>query len=371
MTTVSHAERQKQQPCRNIAQQFLYPCKVGVTIFSRFRSWRIEMTPRRSFIFLPILAAATLLLAGCGDKFSRENFTPDGYTQVVLQKGAALPSLNLMDHLVSLDPGEASLLGLSLTGDLIVFALNREHPERMGRLYLPSTTAGLTTTWTIPNGKYSFYVVGYNSTPISGSPYCGSAIGDDSNVGTDVFLLGGSKQVTITTAISDCLNPPFAPSGVTSMSLAFCDANTNIASVTSPSASCTPASTVGGIVVEIHAQDEFGGPNYSFSPGLYSACIPLTSGVATLPFVPPGNPASIGATRIKVEIVAFSGCGPSPNPVLRAKYIFNTGLAPADASLTMPWNVVKVDFSTGTPTEASDHAKWAASGSAGRIFLKE
>ncbi|MBI2606509.1 MAG: hypothetical protein HYW49_10570 [Deltaproteobacteria bacterium] len=323
------------------------------------------MTPRRSCVFLPTLATAAFLLAGCGDKFSREDSAPDGFTQVVFQRGAALPSLNLM---------AASL------GNLIVFALNRDDPIRMGRLYLPNPGAGSTTTWTIPNGRYSFYVVGYDSLPIGGlsTRFCGRATGDDSNVGTDVFLLGGSKQVTINTATSDCVDTPFAPSGVASISLAFCTAGTNITYATAPTNDCTSSpvfgtasSNIGGVVVEIHAQDELGGPNYSFGPGLYSACIPLTSGVATLPFVPPGNPASIGTARIKVEIAAFSGCGPSPTPVLQAKYIFNTGLATANASTTPPWNVVKVDPNTGTPAEASDRAKWVSLSSQGRIFLKE
>lgn len=344
------------------------------------------MTPRRSFVFLPALGTAmlplvtaALLLAGCGDKFSRENFAPDGYTQVVLQNRAPLPSLNLMDQIVSWNPGEAAMLnGLGLTGELIVFALNRDYPDRMGRRRLGYPDEGSTTSWTIPNGKYSFYVVGYNPPVamnynlmgIGGTAYCGLATGDDSNVGTDVFLLGGSKQVTISTATSACSAPPFAPSGIASISLAFCNTSTNLASALDPTGAtpCTAASSVTHVAVKIHEQDELAGPNYSSSPGLTSDCIALSSGVAALPFVPPGNPAYIATTRIKLEIAAYnnSTCGA---PL--AKYIFNTGLATANASNTPPWNVVKVDPSTGMPTEASDRAKWVSTTSTGRIFLKE
>jgi hypothetical protein len=121
--------------------------------------------------------------------------------------------------------GEEDLIGAfaSVAGGLMVFAANAGNPALGGSKYLSGAGAGGSVNWTIPNGDYRFYLIGYETAGMEGNPACGVA-----NGGAGLRLAGGT--FTVIMIAGSCNAPPFqgtgdfgAPASASAWTVAICD----------------------------------------------------------------------------------------------------------------------------------------------------
>ncbi len=304
------------------------------------------------------LATAALLLAGCGDKFSRENFTQDGYTTIRFQ-GRSTRSLNLSELFSTGEfPGEAEPLAIPTNG-MIIFAINIGN-QYLHRLYVAppavsvmGTDGEFTVNWTLPNGSYHFYTVGYNQTAkislptgnLSGTPLC--AIGTDLNSNIRVDLAGVATTIQLTPDTTNCTNSslPFERGPFqTTRQLLFC---TSLPTTSSVAETCTSSTSVGSVKFSIGA-DNFD-PASTQPTRLESGCLPVSTGTVTMPRLPAGNPDLPSQMRIQSEVLAWnsSDCKGS------------VGGGPPDYVFVFPWGMAN----------ATSQTKWNYDTSNVKLFI--
>lgn len=318
---------------------------------------------KSSFLFFIL----TIFFCGCGDRFSRENFD---FTEVNL--GHAPSATAFSDLLYEGLPhkiANGSITDSLYDGGLIVIAINANIPDLGGTHFVANAGSGGNIAWVIPNGKYYFYTLGYDSANMAGTPRCGQAVGDDTNLGSPVSLMGGTKLVNINTA-GGCGIQPFGGLATT-FTVQVCSTATSITQASSATGDCTASPmygqaasspTIVSVEIGYFGGDHFGGDFQSFDQGkvVLSKC--STPG-GLFPQIVTGDTRSGQTFRIQTGIATFSGAGCASSG---AGFV-HTYMILGGPSYAGKYSSFTVVFRDGQP--ATGHAQWVSSGSTAALFL--
>ena len=228
----------------------------------------------------PLVLWLWAIATGCGDGFKRD-LSSVGST-VVNFSSARTEALNLMDALSSIDlildgnlisqlRGDLMLLA-DVSGGLAIYAANADNPALGGRRILTSPGQGSSINWSIPNGNYIFYLVGWSAANMGGNVACGWA-----NTGQPIRLEGGSHTIIMNTF--GCGVPPFtgpATGGPLAgdHSVIACDSSETLNALGPGSACATADPAVANFQYAILEYDHFEAPSApsATAAGLVSAC---------------------------------------------------------------------------------------------------
>ena len=309
--------------------------------------------------FRLILAFLPVLLTGCGDGFKRD-LSSVGHTVVNFASGRT-QALNLMDALSDLDlildgnlvaqlRGDLMLMA-NVSGGLVIYAANADNPALGGRRILTSPGQGSSVNWSIPNGNYVFYLVGWDAANMGGNIACGWA-----NQGQPLRLDGGNHTITLNTF--DCATDPFMgpeTGGIVSgyTAVVACNSATDLTTQAAGSP-CNGAadSSVYEFRLAIFQYDYFGEPSAPplSAPALQSACTSVGTTQVFLDHVPGTMDYRF---RIPMEILLYGNAVCGVTDVVYKGYHLAWGLGGADADLGLDASSQQIGCA---PEE--DRAQW-------------
>lgn len=254
-----------------------------------------------------------IFVGGCGSTFEKME---DGMTTVTVS--GPRRNLNMMETFAS--PRNFWGTAAPLNGGGLIYAVRVGQPNAIGRrIFGPEGEV----IWTLPNGTYYFYAVGFEQSlgPASTNPrlHCGVAAGDNAG---GVTLNGAGRNIEMaleSSAVTTgaCANPPFNP-GPTSVSIA----------VTAPGAST--------LKFAIFFGDDFDGRGES-EPRHTPMATPCISSISAINLLATGLPSAlpygVGGVPdrpIKFEVLTYTD---SICAVPYHRYTFPFGIGSANGVL--------------------------------------
>ncbi len=254
-----------------------------------------------------------IFVGGCGSTFEKME---DGMTTVTVS--GPRRNLNMMENFSS--PENFWGTAAPLNGGGVIYAARVGQPNAIGRRIFGS---GGELVWTLPNGAYYFYALGFEEPlPTGFSPrlHCGVADGDSAGA---VNLNGVSRNIEMALQSSivgggACDNPPFNPGA-------------------SVSAIALTAPGISSFRFAIFFGDDFDGRGESeprFTPmstACFSVLPSISLGSTGLPGKLPFGVGGVPERPIKFEILTYSDLG-CVTPLYR--YTFPLGIGSANGVLS-------------------------------------
>lgn len=260
----------------------------------------------------------------------------------------------------------------TLNGGMMIYAVRADNPLRRASRYFSSDSA--VTTWTLPNGQYTFHAVGYTGSSMTGNYHCGSS---------SLISLGGNST-TVPIVMDDggvCGTVPFSVSGTSNnvntpkiLRVHVCGSAGGDISTTTDSVLCTsggqpPSATSQSVrfsLIEYSALDG-GSPNMNLASNFVtSGCVSgsftgsTTGASSDTKLVPYGLPFVS-----KLEAYSDAGCGTS----LGAVYLLHGLQGIANNSLNRYFGASSGAFiATPGPTQGF---LYTGSTTANFLFMRE
>jgi hypothetical protein len=288
---------------------------------------KVFMFNRDNLQVFSILMGLSSFTAGCGLVSSYDrNEASEGYTEVRVSGSSEQASFqfeNLMNRFSLIRTAWAG----ALNGGLMVYLQGIDGTPFSGNFYLYDESDS--RTFTVPNGKYQVYSIGY-TTPkfgllVAGGPKCGFG-----NSGLPVHLAGGDHTISIQMNSTNCGSPVFSMPDFVSggrfvpIQVVGCTQD-GLNQVSSPYSTCT------GPDQGIFNSVEFEMVHYVIKEGKAEfpdngrtpirACVDLVNGVSQY-----GIPAPVGGSSARLQIPTlihvYNGTGCSANGLPVGHYGF-------------------------------------------------